>query len=246
MKYKLAVFTCMAFLGSCSKENQLRPEQLINESIHEKVLGLKTIGELNAFDSSDVRKLISYLDKSVEPERIDVLNKIQKLQAAEPLITSAKTVATTLDEEPPTIAELMQVSPFSGNMDYYSESNYIPAGPWGLDIDYRWTVGYQATYIYIIKASDKFQLADQGPTRDLQGRYPIQNLVHQSSFISGFAPGVSWIEIGNNNIFNPGGYWSFLFTAGTINALGINAEISSGRYVNTGLVVQGGPNYGLI
>ena len=99
------------------------------------------------------------------------------------------------------------------------------------------------TNIYRVVSKEQVQVADQGPTREPGSRYPIQSLTHMSSYILGFAPGISWVENNHEEVFNLGGYNVALITGGILSAIGFNREITATQYANMSMAyATGGSN----
>lgn len=106
-----------------------------------------------------------------------------------------------------------------------------------LQFDYNWTVAQQIAGIYYIQSKEKFEVADEGPFREVGSRYPIQSLSHRTSYILGYALGFSWEETSNMNYYNPGGYNAYLTVSGNLVGYGLHIALQpASRYVNAGIV----------
>jgi len=181
----------------------------------------------------EVKSLINFLDTCSTANRQQVYKKIKglssKQEKSQTSTSSTKETAqlSTLDEEP-SISELMDVQEVMQSEDQYASTEW--ASGYYAPFNYNWTVARNLIGLYTVMSKEFFDLADHGSWYDISVRYTIEKLEHKSSYILGYAPGISWQE--NNYSQYAGIYHAYLSTGGVLSALGINTEKSSSRYVH--------------
>lgn len=196
------------------------------------VLSKNSLAELNSMSKEEIKSVVSYLDNcSMESMQL-IFEKIKALGVQQ----STHENARVLSPEQPTTEELRQLYVMPADEDPAPSITYYPSSSFVM-FDYNWTVAKQIWDFYRIESKEYFQCGDKGDFY-WPSQYEIETCYHKSSYISGFAPGISYQENGSTVFYNPGGYHAFFGTSGILNALGINSGVSSSRYVHAGVAFK--------
>jgi len=231
---KTALLGLIILIASCKKQVSDLSGNV--DPIKEKVLSLDSYQGLIGLKKGEVKSLLGFLDHASVADNKLIADKIKSLSAG-----YDQGAPKTEGAERPTIVtddpEMLQIITVN-NSNYTSADGFLELSPFGFN--YNWTVLKQITGFYKVLSKENCQVIDLGAGHDQDSRYSIYSITHMSSYIGGYAPGISWTENYNHQEYNIGGFHAYLSTGGILAALGFNLERSSDMYVNVSWIYASG------
>lgn len=226
---KTALLGFIILIASCKK--QASDLSVATDPIKAKVLTLDSYQGFAALKNGEIKSLLNFLDHASVADHKLIADKIKTLSAdfdqAPSSIRGAERPTIVTDDP----VELQTIP--GNNSNYGGGDGFTELDPLGFK--YNWAVLKQITGFYKVFSKEHCMVSDDGNTHPDDSRYPIYSITHMSSYIGGYAPGITWTENYNHQEYNHGGYHAYLSTTGILAALGFNLERGSDIYVNVSL-----------
>jgi len=185
----------------------------------------------------DVLSVLHFLDTASATNKRNLyveLNNDKKIKTAQKREKTNARMDATADEY--SAAEMASSMQPIANQDYdpqaWIDDVYHPGH---MEVLYNWTALESPIAPFLVISTERLDVADNGPTEPVASKYFIIDLQHTTSFITGYAPGITWTEAGASTYH--ASFTGYIHIQGTLSCLGLNFYRSSDRYFNSGYVI---------